>query len=197
MKRETSSCTTSVSGRASGLGYADEREAAPEFARRVVRELESLLTEVLPGTALEKDWVVPATPMTVASSGAEVSMSDFRQRFSVAVCFLHDGCEPCAGYARKLADLEGELREVDARAVVVLSESGVLDLPVWIDVRGRARQRFLGLGAELPVLLVVDRYGAGVRSFPSASHAFPLPEEVVATLRHLAFQCPECGVSEW
>jgi hypothetical protein len=155
------------------------------------------LTEVLPGTALEKDRVVPGTPMTQASSGAAVSMWDFRQRFSVAVCFLHDQCELCAAYARKLADLEDDLRVIDARAIVVLSERGVLDLPVWVDVRGRARQRLLGPSAELPVILIVDRYGAALRSFPSRDHAFPPPAEVVATLRHLAFQCPECGVSEW
>ena len=155
------------------------------------------MTEVLPGTALEKDRVVPGTPMTQASSGAAVSMWDFRQRFSVAVCFLHDRCELCAAYARKLADLEDDLRVIDARAIVVLSERGVLDLPVWVDVRGRARQRLLGPSAELPVILIVDRYGAALRSFPSRDHAFPPPAEVVATLRHLAFQCPECGVSEW
>jgi hypothetical protein len=152
--------------------------------------------EVLPGTALENDRVVPGTPMTEASSGAEVSMWDLRQRFSAAVCFLHDRCEACADYARKLAHLENDLREVDARAIVVLSEPGVLDLPVWIDGGARARQRFLG-PAVLPVILIVDRYGAALRSFPSAGHAFPFPEEVVATLRHLAFQCPECGVPEW
>jgi hypothetical protein len=155
------------------------------------------LTEVLPGTALEKDRVVPGTPMTEASSGAEVSMWDFRQRFSVALCFLHDRCDDCADYVRKLADLEGDLREVDAGAIVVLSESKVLDLPVWIDVGGRARRRFLGPSAELPVILIVDRYGAALSSFPSRDHAFPPPAEVVASLRHLAFQCPECGVSEW
>jgi hypothetical protein len=154
------------------------------------------LTE-LPGTVLEKDRVVPGTPMTVASSGAEVSMWDFRQRFSVAVCFLHDRCDACAGYARKLADLEGDLRDVDARAIVVRSEPGILDLPVWVDGRARARQRLLGPAAELPVILIVDRYGAAMRSFPSRGHAFPPPAEVVATLRHLAFQCPECGVPEW
>jgi hypothetical protein len=153
--------------------------------------------EVLAGTAIERNRVVPGTSMTVASSGAEVSMWDFRQRFSVAVCFLHDRCEACARYARKLADLEGDLRELDARAIVVLNETGVLDLPVWVDGRARARQRFLGPAAELPVILIVDRYGAALRSFPSRDHAFPLPSEVVATLRHLAFQCPECGVPEW
>jgi hypothetical protein len=156
-----------------------------------------VVTEVLSGTALEKDRVVPGTPMTEASSGAEVSVWDFRQRFAVAVCFLHDRCEACADFARELADLEGDLREVDARAIVVLSESGVLDLPVWVDGRAHARRRFLGPSAQLPVIVIVDRYGAAWRSFPSGGHAFPFREEVVATLRHLAFQCPECGVSEW
>jgi hypothetical protein len=155
------------------------------------------VTETLPGTALEKDRVVPGTPMTEASTGTEVSMWDFRQRFSVAACFLHDRCERCAAYVRKLADLEDDFRVVDARAIVVLSERGVLDLPVWVDVGGRARQRLLGPSAELPVILVADRYGAAWKSFPSRDHAFPPLEEVVATLRHLAFQCPECGVPEW
>jgi len=156
-----------------------------------------MVTEMLPGTALEKDRVVPGTAMTEASSGTEVSMWDFRQRSSVVVCFLHDRCEPCAGYARELAGLQDDLHEVDARAIVVLNEPEDLDLPVWIDGPGRARQRFLAPDAELPVLLIVDRYGAAWRSFPARDHAFPAPAEVVATLRHLAFQCPECGVSEW
>jgi hypothetical protein len=131
------------------------------------------------------------------ASGAEVSMRDFRQRFALAVCFLHDGCKSCASYAGRLAEVEGDLGEVDARAIAVLSEPGVLALTVWIDRRARARQRFLGPAAELPVILIVDRYGAALRSFPSPGHAFPPPDEVVATLRHLAFQCPECGVPEW
>jgi hypothetical protein len=155
------------------------------------------LTEVLPGTSLETDRVVPGIPMIEASSGAKVSLWDFRQRFSVVLCFLHDRCELCAGYTRKLADLEDDLREDDARIIVVLSEPEVLGLPVWIDARARARQRLLGPPSELPVILIVDRFGAASRSFPSPDHAFPPPAEVVATLRHLAFQCPECGVPEW
>ena len=153
--------------------------------------------EVLPGTALEKERVVPGTAMTSAASGAEVSLSDFRQRLGVAVCFLHDRCETCARYAKELAKVADDLRQADATALVVLTEPASLDLPVLVDTNARARRRFLGPSAELPLVLIVDRFGAASKSFPSPDHAFPAPQEVVATLWHLALECPECGVSTW
>jgi hypothetical protein len=54
--------------------------------------------------------------------------------------------------------------------------------------------RWLGVEPELPVVLVVDRDGAAWRSYPATGHRFPDPEEVTATLWHLATMCPECGV---
>jgi hypothetical protein len=155
------------------------------------------MTEFLPGTPLEKDRVVPGVPMTADSSGDEVSLWDFRQRAALALCFLHDRCESCAGYARKLAKVSGELREFDAIALAVVGESAALDLPVLVDTGTRARQRFLGPAAEMPLVLIVDRYGTAWRSFRSRGHAFPPPEEVVDTLRHPALQCPECGAPAW
>jgi hypothetical protein len=155
------------------------------------------LTDTLAGTELELDRVVPGTPMTAASSGAQVSLWDFRQRVAVAVCFLHERCEPCAAFAWDLAPLERELRDLDAVALAITAEVGDLALPIWVDEDARARERFLGRKGELPIVLIVDRYGAAQRSFPSRDHAFPPQEEIVATVRHLAMQCPECGVSEW
>ena len=151
----------------------------------------------LPGTELQMGKVVPGTPMIDAASGARASLWDLRQRFSSAVCFLHVGCKPCALYARKLRVLAGELRELDAVAVIVVPEAADIEPPVWIDRDGRARERFVGPETGVPLILIVDRYGAAAGAFPSQDHAFPPPEEVVATLRHLAMQCPECGVSEW
>lgn len=153
--------------------------------------------EVLPGTALEKERVVPGTTMTSAASGAEVSLSDFRQRLGVAVCFLHDHCETCARFAEELAKLADDLRQADATALVVLTEPASLGLPVLVDTDARATRRFLGPSAELPLILIVDRFGAASRSFPSRDHGFPAPQELVATLWHLALECPECGVSTW
>jgi len=151
----------------------------------------------LEGTNLEIERVVPGTPMISESSGAPVSLWNLRQRVASAVCFLHERCDSCAAFARKLAASESELRGADAIAIAVVSEAADLQLPVWIDEDAHARESFLGPKAELPLVLVVDRYGAAARSFPPRGHAFPPPEEIVATLWHIAMQCPECGVSEW
>jgi hypothetical protein len=96
-----------------------------------------------------------------------------------------------------LAKMSGELRESDAIALAVVGESAALDLSVLVDTGARARRRFLGPAAKIPLVLIVDRYGAAWRSFPSRDHAFPPPQEIVDTLRHLAFQCPECGAPAW
>ena len=159
--------------------------------------MNSTTMDVLPGTTLEKERVVPGTAMTSAASGAEVSLMDFRQRLALCVCFLHDRCEPCARYARDLAALAEDLRLADATALVVLTEPASLDLSVLVDTDARAQRRFLGASVELPVILIVDKFGAASRSFPSRDHAFPAPQEVVASLWHLALECPECGVSTW
>jgi hypothetical protein len=163
-----------------------------------VRDMKQFeFTRPLGGTALEIDEVVPGVPMIDAATGASVSLWDLRQRFAAAVCFLHGSCRTCAAFVRALRSRDRELRDADAVALVIAPAPAYLEPPVWLDQDGRAREHVLGPGVELPVILIVDRYGAAAESFPSPGHAFPSPEEVVATLRHLAMQCPECGVSEW
>ncbi len=155
------------------------------------------MIETLPGTTLEKDRVVPATSMIEAASGNAMSLGDYRQRMSLAVCFLHDRCEICSTYAGQLAKFAPDLQEADATALAVLTEPARLAIPVLVDANAQARQRFLGPSAELPLVLIVDKFGAAWRSFPSPGHAFPPPQEIVSTLLHLALECPECGVSTW
>ena len=154
-------------------------------------------TRTLEGTDLEIGQVVPAAPMVDAGSGAPVSPWDLRQRFAAALCFLHAGCRACALFARRLRVFASELRDLNALAIAVVPEEIDLEPPVWVDREGRARERLLSPSAEVPAVLIVDRYGAAAGSFPSRGHSFPPAEEVVATLRHLAMECPECGVSEW
>jgi hypothetical protein len=155
------------------------------------------LTRALEGTDLEIGQVVPSAPMVDAASGAPVSLWDLRQNFAAAVCFLHSGCRACLLFAQNLRVFAGELLDLDAIAVAVVPKGIDLEPPVWVDREGLARDRLLSPDAPLPTVLIVDRYGAAAGSFPSRGHSFPPPEEVVATLRHLAMECPECGVSEW
>jgi hypothetical protein len=137
------------------------------------------LTEALPGTVLERGRVVPGALLTDVRTGDRVSAWSLRGRRAVVIAFVHAGCSKCEAF---LAELEGHTEEMAAAGgqLLVVGDGSVT--------------RWLGEGAELPLVLVVDRDGAAWRSYPAAGHAFPDPAEVTATLWHLATMCPECGV---
>lgn len=151
----------------------------------------------LPGTALEEGRVVPGVTFADPLSDAEVRLWGFRQRAALVLAFLHDRCAACRAFADDLATVKRQLETADALARAVLSEEVPLTVPVLLDPERRGSRRLLGEVHELPVILVVDRYGAASWSFPAAGHRFPRAEEVAATAAHLAMQCPECGVSHW
>ncbi len=152
---------------------------------------------MLPGTALTEGRVIPGVSFFDAASGAAVSLWGFRQRTALVLAFLHERCARCRAFANDLAAVKDELRWGEAKARAILSEEEEVAVPVLLDPGRTGTQRFLGEDQELPVVLVVDRYGAACASFPAAGHRFPAAEEVAATVAHLALQCPECGVSHW
>lgn len=155
------------------------------------------MAEVLPGTRLEVDRVVPDAPLLEARSGRAVSLGDFRHRQGLVLAFLHEDCPLCAAFAQALAGVGEDLRLAGAAGYAVLEAPRELALPVLVDRGGRLRARLLAPSEELPLVLVVDRFGAAWRSFPSAGHRFPAVSEVAATLWHLALACPECGAPVW
>lgn len=150
----------------------------------------------LPGTALEAERPVPAVRFGDAASGETVDLWYFRQRRALALCFLHDDCARCASFAEQLAALADDLRFADAEARVVLARPASLALPVLVE-RDGASARLLGQDARLPIIVLLDRYGAALASFPAPRHDFPDPDEVAATLLHDRLQCPECGAPTW
>lgn len=93
--------------------------------------------------------------------------------------------------------MKRELDGADALARAVLPEEEALAVPVLLDPGRTGSRKLLGEHHELPVVLILDRYGAASSSFPAAGHRFPKAEEVAATVTHLALQSPECGVSHW
>ena len=151
----------------------------------------------LSGTALEEGRVVPGVTFADPLSDAEVGLWGFRQRVALVLAFLHDRCAACRAFAEDLGTVRRELDEADALPRAVLSEEEALAVPVLLDPDRTGSRTLLGEVHELPVIVIVDRYGAASSSFPAAGHRFPRAEEVAATVTHLALQCPECGVSHW
>lgn len=155
------------------------------------------MPEVLPGTRLEGDRVVPDVPLLDARAGSELRLGDFRHRRALVLAFLHEDCPACAAFAQALAGAGEDLRLAGAAAYAVLGAPRELAVPVLVDPDDALRARVLDPSAGLPLVLVVDRFGAAWRSFPSAGHRFPAASEVAATLWHLALMCPECGAPVW
>lgn len=155
----------------------------------------------LAGTLLEADQVVPGVPMTDAATGRPVRAWDFRHRRALVLAFLHADCAACEAYGRDLAAVREDLSGAGAEARAVLpagtSGDGEGALPALIDETGRAVRRFLEAPEAVPLVLLIDRFGAAWRSYPSPGHDFPSTDEVVASLWHVATMCPECGVSTW
>lgn len=151
----------------------------------------------LAGTAIARGDVLPGTPLLDPSRGDEVRAWDFRGKAALVLCFLHPGCEACEAFGSDLAEEEREVRLTGARAFAVLSEVAPSALPVLVDRDGRAAARFLGPGAELPTILVTDRYAAAWGSYPAPGHDVPPVSEVVGDLWHLATMCEECGIMAW
>ncbi len=148
----------------------------------------------LPATVLEPGAVVPDVRF-LDPAGGEVALWGFRHRRAVVLAFLHDGCGACGAFARGLAAAEPEIGWAGGVVRAVTEGRPEPSLPALLDPGGAARRRLLA--TEEPAVLVIDRYGAAWASWEAPGHAFPEPAEVAATVRHEAFQCPECGVSTW
>lgn len=148
-----------------------------------------VMTRTLSGTALVHDEIVPRESFTEMPGGARRTLTDFRQRNALVVCFLHDDCEPCLKWARALSDVRRDIELADARVRVVARSDGQWPFPVFVDRDLRGSTRLLG-GGDYPVIVLLDRYAAAWESWPARDHAFPAPEEVVGTL--VKIMCSEC-----
>jgi hypothetical protein len=140
---------------------------------------------------------VPAVSFREVSSRSKVDLSWFRQRTAPVLAFLHDRCDACRGFAQDLLAIEDDFVWADAVARAVVSREDDLPVPVFVDPGREATQKLLGGSADVPVVVIVDRYGAATSAFTAKEHRFPAKDEVAAVVTHLALQCPECGVSDW
>lgn len=143
----------------------------------------------LPGTALERGRVLPG--VRVGADGW--TPWRLRGRAPQVLAFLHPDCPPCEAWSRDLAAADLST----ARAFAVMERAGPSALPVLVDTGGRARERLLGAGGELPTIVVADRHAAAWESYVGAGHDLPSAGEIVATLRHAEITCADCAAPGW
>jgi peroxiredoxin len=150
-------------------------------------------------------------PLTArAADGRVVQAWDFKQKYSLAIVFLHAGCRSCADYLERLRENAAEMKEREAVALVIFSEapSSRENFPAQIvvaaDVSGKSQRAFLGEDAFGPAgqsrvgVFVTDRYGE-LRAQWSAPHedALPQPGEILEWLSQIQMACEECFPPEW
>jgi peroxiredoxin len=107
-------------------------------------------------------------------------------------------CAECRGYAAALGAVDAELREWDARVLIVVP-GGVEDaarfaeglpFPVLAD---EERKLWTRMGIDGATALVADPWGeVRMRHVAGAAHDLPSAEELVDWARFVAIQCPEC-----
>ena len=145
-------------------------------------------------------------PLTARTAdGRVVQAWDFKQKFSLAVVFLHANCQHCADYLERLRECAAELKECEAVALVIFSEMlppgniSLAKIVIAADVSGKSQQAFLGedafgpTGQALVGVFVTDRYGE-LRAQWSGPHeeALPQPGEILGCLSQIQMACEEC-----
>lgn len=119
-------------------------------------------------------------------------------RGAPVVLLLHGfDCTDCQAYLDRLAARRAELGDWDGELIVVLptAEPGREEEGAWAplvlhDDDARLARR---LGVKPPAVVIADRWGE-IRLLDPAgdNHAFHDPDEIVAWLRFIAIECPEC-----
>src|SRR5690606_41996563 len=97
-------------------------------------------------------------------------------RLATVLVTVHPDCAECSAYLESLRDVQGRVEEWDGRVIAA-----------------RATEELAAAGVPAPAVLIADQWGELFVVEPAgADHAFIEPDEVVAWLRYLAIQCPEC-----
>lgn len=125
-----------------------------------------------------------------APDGTMVS-TDWRKRAVTVAVILHDSfCHACRATCRRYLAEQERFAEWGAELLVIWRGSKVPDdCEGVLDDSGVVRRTWLE-GDSAGVLLV-DRNGIVVRQWSASEKGFPLPEEVLAAVKHTALQCPE------
>ncbi|HEV8385053.1 MAG TPA: redoxin domain-containing protein [Candidatus Acidoferrales bacterium] len=150
-------------------------------------------------------------PLTArAADGRVVQAWDYKQKRALAIVFLHADCRQCVDYVERLHEHAVELKEREAVALVIFSETPAAladssaQIIIAADVTGKSQRAFLGENAFSPAgqalvgVFVTDRYGALRAQWSGAhEHALPQPGEILDVLDQAQMACEECFPPEW
>lgn len=158
---------------------------------------------------LKLGQLIPSLTARTAE-GRVVQSWDFKQKKALVIVFLHAGCRRCVDFLGRLSDRAADLRERDAVALIVFSETPSAgsnfpkEIIVAADVSGRSQRAFLGEeamgpgGQERVGVFVTDRYGE-LRAQWSGPHEDVLPQVgvILDCLIQIQMVDEECSPPEW
>ncbi len=154
--------------------------------------------------------LLPAFTLPARDGGPDVKLRA-PGRLATVLVALHDDCAPCDAYLAALAAQEAELRDWDGRVMAVRvgradAESAARSSEgekhahaaphrpaERVRVAADPERSLASAGITAPAVLIADQWGELFVVEPAgAEHALLAPDEIVAWLRYLAVQCPEC-----
>lgn len=143
---------------------------------------------------------LPDISLVPAGDAGRVPLRSSSARASVVVLIHDEGCEECRRYLHRLVAKGEEINEWDGEVLAVGAASPTAAAAVVAD--GRVRFRVFvdpdgdlsaALEVQVPAVAIADRWGElRLRESAGLDHGFYAVEEVVAWLRYLAIECPEC-----
>lgn len=153
---------------------------------------------------------LPALTLPARDGGPDVKLRA-PGRLATVLVALHGDCARCEAYLAALAAQEAELRDWDGRVVAVRvgradaepaagssdgeerAQAAPHRLGERVRVAADPERRLASAGITVPAVLIADQWGELFVVEPAgAGHALVAPAEIVAWLRYLAVQCPEC-----
>lgn len=150
------------------------------------------------GELIDPPRRLPELALPRAPGGEPCPLRAPGRRSPVLVLVHGDGCAACGEFVARLEAEIQSIEEWDGRPLVIapedLARAGGLRLRTGLPVLADPERRLgTALSVRPPALVVADQWGEVHEVHPAGEdHRFPEPDAVVAWLRYLAVQCPEC-----
>jgi len=131
------------------------------------------------------------TPFHFRTKDGKIVKPNWRSHTATVFVFLHDGnCIACKNLCRKFAEWSGRFAEWDADLWLVWRGDFIPEgCEGFLETNSKTRKSWLD--GEASGVLIVDRDGIVACKWETSTMGFPTPEEVLATVKQIALQCPE------